>query len=179
MSGRSQSPDADPTVVARDIVVRALAASPRSRAELADRLARRHVPVEAAEAVLDRFTEVGLVDDRAYAEAVVHAGQSGRGLGKRALAAELARRGVPDPLAREALAQVGPDDERRAAQRLVAKRLPSLARQPRVVAERRLAGMLARKGYPSGLIWAVVQQALDGHDDPPELPDGPQGAASP
>jgi regulatory protein len=153
--------------VARDIVIRALAASPRSRAELADRLARRHVPAEAAEVVLDRFTEVGLVDDRAYAETVVHAGQSGRGLGKRAIAVELARRGVPDALAREALAQIDPDDERRAAQRLVAKRMSSLAGQPRAVAERRLAGMLARKGYPSGLIRAVVQQALAGREKPP------------
>ncbi len=39
----------------------------RSRAELADALAARDVPDDAATRVLDRFTEVGLIDDAALA----------------------------------------------------------------------------------------------------------------
>lgn len=161
-----EGPDADPTAVARAIVLRALTASPRSRAELAARLARRRVPPETADVVLDRFEELGLVDDAAYADTVIRAQQAGRGLGRRALSAELARRGVPADLARLALEQVDDDAERRAATRLVAKRLPSLAGQPRAVAARRLAGMLARKGYASGLIRTVVGEALRGRDEP-------------
>ena len=39
--------------------------------------------------------------------------------------------------------------------------LPSLRRVDRATAERRLVGMLARKGYGSGLAAWVVREALD------------------
>ncbi|MDD9204853.1 regulatory protein RecX, partial [Georgenia sp. 10Sc9-8] len=64
----AQDPEPDPEQVARTIALRQLSAAPRSRAQLADAMARKDVPEAVAEAVLDRFTEVGLVDDAAYAE---------------------------------------------------------------------------------------------------------------
>lgn len=158
---REPDPDADPYAVARAIVLRRLAAAPRSRAELAATLTRKNVPSEVGQAVLDRFEELGLVDDHAYAEMVVRTRHAERGLARRGLASELARRGVPRDVAEDALAPVDRDAEQQAAARLVAKRLPGLAGQPRPVAERRLAGMLARKGYPPGLIRTAVTQALD------------------
>ena len=47
-------------------------------------------------AVLDRFVEVGLIDDRAYAEAFVAAKHRDRALGATALRTELRRKGVDD-----------------------------------------------------------------------------------
>jgi regulatory protein len=73
---------------------------------------------------------------------------------------ELRRKGVDDDTAQEALEQIDPDTERAAAEALVQRRLRStrgLAYEARV---RRLAGMLARKGYPGGLAMAVVRDAL-------------------
>lgn len=153
-------PDADPEAVARAILLRRLAAAPRSRAELAQTLADRDVPEEVAIRVLDRFTEVGLIDDVAYAEMLVRARQSGRGLARKALAVELRRRGVPDEVATEALDQVRPEDEMAAARELVARRLPASRGLDRQVRTRRLAGMLARKGYPAGIALRVVSDAL-------------------
>jgi regulatory protein len=122
------------------------------------------VPDEAAAAVLDRFTEVGLIDDAAFARAWVTSRQAGRGLGRGALRQELRAKGVGDELAAEALEQIDDDDERSAARDLVDRRLRSMQRLDRATASRRLVGMLARKGYGGGLAAAVVRAALDERD---------------
>ncbi len=153
-------PPEDPEEVARQILLRRLTDQPRSRAELAKALAKRRVPDDVATRVLDRFTEVGLIDDAAFARSWVESRQRGRGLARQALAHELRSKGVDRETARDALDALDPDDEREAARRLVRRRLPSLARQERVVAQRRLVGMLARKGYSAGLAMAVVQEEL-------------------
>src|SRR5437763_6713375 len=133
---------------------------PRTRAELARGMARRGVPEDAAAAVLDRFAEVGLIDDAAFAAAWVDSRHTGRGLARRALAAELRRRGVDQQTAREALTGVSDDDELEAARALVARRLASTARLPGDARVRRLVGMLGRKGFGEGLAYRVVRDAL-------------------
>jgi regulatory protein len=153
-------PPEDPEEVARQILLRRLTEQPRSRAELAKALAKRRVPDEVATRVLDRFTEVGLIDDAAFARSWVESRQRGRGLASRALAHELRNKGIDRQTAQEALGTLDPDDERRAAARLVRRKLASVARQPSQVARRRLVGMLARKGYPAGLAMAVVSDEL-------------------
>ena len=159
------SPDdelGDPESAARGICLRALTGAPKTRQQLADVLAKRGIPDDAAEAVLDRFTEVGLIDDAAYARAWVTSRQAGRGLARRALSAELRAKGVDAEVAAEAVDAVGDDDERAAAQRLVARKVGGMRRLDRTTATRRLMGMLARKGYNGGLAAAVIREALDG-----------------
>ena len=163
----SESPEEmnDPESVARGVCLRALTGTPKTRQQLAELLTKRGVPDDAAEAVLDRFTEVGLIDDAAYARAWVSSRQAGRGLARRALSAELRAKGVDPEVAAEAVEQVDDEDERAAAQRLVERRMPSMGRLDRVTASRRLMGMLARKGYNGGLAAAVIREALDLADD--------------
>jgi regulatory protein len=151
----------DPESVARNICLRALTGAPKTRQQLADVLARRGVPEDAAEAVLDRLTEVGLIDDAAFARAWVNSRQAGRGLARRALSAELRAKGVDSEVAAVAVQEVDDDDERVAARRLVDRKLPSMRRLDRTTATRRLMGMLARKGYSGGMSAAVVREALD------------------
>jgi regulatory protein len=151
----------DPESVARGICLRALTGAPKTRSQLADLLATRGVPDEAAEAVLERFTEVGLIDDAAYARAWVSSRQAGRGLARRALSAELRAKGVEPEVAAEAVEAVGDDDEREAARRLVDRKVGAMRRLDRATATRRLMGMLARKGYNGGLAASVVREALD------------------
>ena len=162
--------DADPEAVARAIILRRLTAAPRSRAELAKTLASREVPEPVAGAVLDRFTEVGLVDDAAYAGMLVRSRRASRGLARRALADELRRRGVSDEVAAEALEEIQPEDEAAQARALVQRRLPSTRGADPRSQVRRLVGMLARKGYPSGLALRVVTEAL-ARESPPDGPD--------
>jgi len=155
-------PPADPESVARTILLDQLTGRARSRRELADKLAGRGVPDDVAERLLDRFAEVGLVDDEAFARTWVSQRQQGKGLARRALAQELRRKGVGDDVAREVLDGVDPRDEAEAARLLVRKRLRSMQRLDEATATRRLVGMLARKGHPAGVAWAVVREELDG-----------------
>jgi regulatory protein len=73
----------------------------------------------------------------------------------------LRSKGIDDELARSALDTIGADDERQAAEQLVARRLRSVRGLPRDKQVARLAGMLARKGYSGGLAIQVVREALD------------------
>lgn len=159
--GGGSGPHADPESVARTICLRQLEYGPRTRAQLATAMAKRHVPPDAAVAILDRFTEVGLIDDEAFASAWVESRHSARGLSRRALGHELRKKGVADETIAAALDSVDADDEREAAEALVARKLAatkSLATEARV---RRLTGMLARKGYSPGLSFAVVREAIE------------------
>jgi regulatory protein len=163
-------PDADPEAVARKILLDALTGRARSRKELHDMLARRHVPDELASRLLDRFGEVGLVDDEAFARSWVESRQRSRGLAGRALAQELRRKGVDDETVRSALAELDPDREVRAASELVRKKARSMRALDPAVATRRLVGMLARKGYASGVAYRVVRDELGepaGSDEEP------------
>ena len=110
--------------------------------------------------MLARLGEVGLVDDAAFAESAVHSGHTYRGLGRRALSAELRRRGVPDGVAREAVATLQPADEEQRAGELVRRALRTTTARDPATLVRRLVGMLARKGYPEGLAFRVVHDEL-------------------
>jgi regulatory protein len=150
----------DPYDVARQIVLRQLAMAPRSRQQLRDKLRQRNCPDEVAEAVLDRMAEVGLVDDEAYAGMLVRSQQVGRGLATRALARELRTKGVDPETAEAALADIDPEDERERARALVDKKLRTMHGLDATVQTRRLAGMLARKGYDSSMAFGVIRDAL-------------------
>jgi regulatory protein len=156
----ADGPDADTEAVARTILLDQLTGRARSRKELADKLAARHVPDDVASRLLDRFEEVGLVDDAAFARSWISGRQADKGLARRALAQELRRKGIDDEVARAALDEVDPDAEEAAARALVRKKLRSLTRVDQTTATRRLVGMLARKGYSQGLAFSVVRDEL-------------------
>ena len=167
--GSAEDHPGDPESVARAICLRALTGAPKTRQQLADLLARRGIPEAAAAAVLDRFAEVGLIDDAAFARAWVTSRQAGRGLGRRALQAELRSKGVDPEAVAAAVALVDDEDERVTARSLVDRRLRGMSRLDRATASRRLVGMLARKGYGGGLASAVVREALDARAAESEL----------
>lgn len=169
-------PEADAEAVARKILLDQLTGQARSRKELADKLAKKNVPSDLATRLLDRFEEVGLIDDSAFARLWItsRGATGGRSLARRALAQELRRKGIADDVARDALDEIDPGDESEAARALVRRKLRTMARLDEQTKTRRLVGMLARKGYAPGLAFAVVRDelgggALDGgSDDMPE-----------
>lgn len=165
-------PEADPESVARKILLDQLTGRARTRAELATKLAQRDVPDDIAARLLDRFTEVGLIDDAAFARQWIEQRQEGRGLARRALSQELRRKGVDDETVREALeerAEDDPDAELEAARMLVRRKLRSVQGLDHDKAVRRLVGMLARKGHSSGVAFRVVREELDADLTDPDL----------
>ena len=162
--GRAGRAERDPEETARQICLRMLATAPKTRAQLAGALRRRGVPDEAAEAVLERFADVKLIDDAMFANAWVESRHYSRGLSGRALAAELRQRGVPADEIRAAVGGLDPEQEVATARSLVARRVEGIRGQPTPADVRRLIGMLARKGYPPALAFRLTREALEQRD---------------
>ena len=157
----SETPVGDPEAQARQICLRLLTAAPRTRAQLAAALSRRGVPGEAAEAVLGRFADVGLIDDAAFARAWVESRHYSRGLSRRSLSAELRRQGIQTEEIRVAVDTLDPEQEVATARRLVEQKMATTRGQPAEARVRRAAGTLARKGYPPGLVFRLIKEVLE------------------
>lgn len=158
---------------ARNIVLRQLSAAPKTRHQLAEKLVEREIPHSVIEEVLDRFEEVELIDDAAFADSWVRSRHRSKGLARRALGMELRKRGVADHDAEVALEQLSDDDEWSKAHELVTRKIarasiPSSTdpdqRKQRDRMVRRLVGMLSRKGYSPGMAFSVVTDVLDADD---------------
>ncbi|WP_204814991.1 regulatory protein RecX [Paenarthrobacter ilicis] len=150
--------------MARAIVLRQLTMAPRSRLQLARKLAERNVPEHVAEAVLDRFEEVQLIDDPEFATMWVRSRSQSKKLAKGALRRELTEKGIELEAAEEALSQLSDDDEERAARELVERKVrPGMNLADRAERDkhtRRLAAMLARKGYAPSMAFRIVGEVL-------------------
>jgi SOS response regulatory protein OraA/RecX len=131
-SGPRAAPGAatDPEALARQISLKLLTTAPRTRAQLAQALQRRGVPAHAAEAVLARFTDAGLIDDAAFARAWVESRHHSRGLSRRSLSAELRQRGVGSDDISEAVQALDPEQEAATARRLVGQAMARTRGQP-------------------------------------------------
>jgi regulatory protein len=132
---------------------------------LARKLAERNVPEDVAEAVLDRFEEVRLVDDAEFADAWVRSRSLSRKLARGALKRELAEKGIDAEIASQALEQITDEAEESAARELVVRKLRGAGhfqdRTERDKATRRLASMLARKGYNPSAAFRIVGEVLE------------------
>lgn len=150
----------DPREHAREICLRLLSVRPRTRAELATALAKRGISGDVVAEVLDRYDEVGIIDDAAFARAWVESRHHGRGLARRALGQELRRKGVEQDVIKDALLEIEPETEEVTARELVERKLRSTRGEPEAVF-RKLVGMLARKGYPPGVAVRAVKDVLE------------------
>ena len=162
--GHPEDAPGDPEAVAKAICLRLLTGAARPRAGLAAALARKGIPNDVAERVLDRLTEVGLIDDEAYAQSFVVTRHRHGGLGAGALREELRRKGVDARTADSAVAVVDRDAEYRRARALLEKRVDSAMAHGVETARRRLLGLLARRGYPADVAQRVVQEVIGEYD---------------
>jgi regulatory protein len=158
---RDDEQGGDPEAAALEICLRLLTAAPRTRAQLDQALRRRGMAQSAADAALDRLAGAGLIDDAAFARAWVDTRHRGRGLARRALTAELRQRGVDEGDVRAAVADLRPEQEAASARRLVEAKLAATRGRPLATRMRCLTGLLARKGYPPGMAYRVIREALE------------------
>jgi regulatory protein len=149
--------------LAREICLKLLSTRPRTRSELASAMKKRGVAAAVASAVLERYGEVGMIDDAAFARAWVTSRHHSKGLAGRALAQELRQRGVEQGVAQEAVSELDPETEAETALSLAMRKLRSTRGEPEAVF-RRLLGMLARKGYSGGVAVRAVKEAMATRD---------------
>lgn len=148
---------------ARNVLLHQLARSAKSTAQLRKILEQREISSEIAEKVLERFTEVGLIDDAAYAETIVNSRRNYKGLAKSAIKRELNEKGVSQELVEDAVSGITAEDDFESAKQLATKRFSQMAHLDREVRTRRLAGYLQRKGYASSAVFAAIKFAEDAH----------------
>lgn len=103
--GDRESTRAAQLELARTVVVNQLAARDRSSAELRRAIARRGIPQDVADEVLDRFGELGLVDDAAFAASLTSSRVAHSLRGRYRIRQELAEKGVSGEQVSEALAK--------------------------------------------------------------------------
>ena len=157
--------DADPEDVARTILLRRLTATARTRKECLDDLLKRGIPEDVATRVVDRFVEVGLINDADYARLWVQSRQRSRGTARSVLRQELRAKGIDDELAAPALDEIDPDAERARARQLVEVRMRSMSQLDHPTKQRRLVSMLMRRGYPQSVALGVVREVLGEEPD--------------
>ncbi len=128
-------------------------------------MARKDVPEDVAEDLLTRLTSVGLVDDEAFAVALVNTRTKVARRGGARIRQELREKGVSDDVAAGALSQVDPEDELNAATTFAAKKVRSMKGLDNAVSKRRLYGALARRGFGPDVVRRVVADALGPRHD--------------
>ena len=148
----------------------------RSVVETRRRLSARGYPVDLVEAALTRLTELGYLDDRAFARAWVESRDRARPRGEAALRRELAARGVASDVIAGALAERGgpaagspeasttapASADETAALRLLERRGAALARDADARRRRRRAyALLARNGFDADVCRSAVARWSD------------------
>lgn len=148
---------------ARNVLLHQLARSAKSTSQLRKILEQREIPTDIAEKLLERFTEVGLIDDAAFAETIVNSRRNYKGLAKSAIKRELNEKGVSQEMVEEAVSGITAEDDFESAKQLATRRFGQMSHLEKDVRTRRLAGYLQRKGYASSAVFAAIKFAEETH----------------
>ena len=121
---------------------------------------RRGADPEVSAQVLDRFEEVGLIDDASYARMWVESRHRGKALARSVLKQELRQRGVDAEFIDDAIEHIDDDAEYQRAREFAERKARVKPGEDLAKAMSRLAGQLARKGYPAGVCFSVSKEVL-------------------
>jgi regulatory protein len=132
--------------------LRLIARRPRSRAELARRMAGWGLRADEAAQVLERLGAMGVLDDAALASAVISSRRA-HAFGRLRIESDLARLDV-DPHVRAALATTSAGAELDLARAALASRHVPATRTPADL--RRAAAFLARRGFDGDTVAAAL-----------------------
>jgi regulatory protein len=144
---------------ARNVLLHQLARSSKSTHQLRLILEKREIQTDVAEAVLTRFTEVGLIDDLEFARTLVSSRRKIGGKSASVIRRELAQKGISSEIADSVLSDITHEDECALALSLAERRIRQLERFEPEVRRRRLMGYLLRKGFNSSAVSQAVRQA--------------------
>lgn len=144
-----------------DAAIRLLQARLHARSELRTKLMRQEFGAEVVTEVLGQLVRLGYVDDTRFAQTRALAAVEQRQHGRRRAMAELLKRGVERETARRAVQDVyEATDSQAIARALARKKAGALRRLDPLVARRRLAGMLARRGFEYDVVKPVMNEVL-------------------
>jgi len=157
----------DQNQIAKQVLLRRLSNAPRTRKELAQDLKKKNIEEDVAQVALDRFEELGLINDQTFSDNFVSNTHQRRKLGKKALKQQLRSKGVSEEIANQAVSQISETDEFQAALALALKKMRSIQHDDPQSQIRKIVGLLARKGYSAGLSFQVAKEVIN--DFPEDL----------
>lgn len=166
----------DPAVVL-EAAARFLEARARSVGEVRRRLTSAGYRADLIEGAINRMTELGMLDDAAFARAWVESRDRARPRGERALRQELHLKGIDRAVLDEVLADRradrppdGGDADEAAAERLLARHARALERvaDPRARRQRAYA-LLARNGFDPSVCARASAALIDSGGPDEEL----------
>jgi len=136
-----------------------------SREELRKKLVRQEYSQQLIDEVLDELRRLGYVDDSRFAKTKALSAAQHKHHGPRRAMMELMRAGVKKDVAEVAVGEVYESNDNVAeARKLAQKQAARLRKLDPQVARRRLAGMLARRGFDYDAIKPVMEEVL-GNDE--------------
>ena len=131
-----------------------------AKGELTEKLAQGGIPREAAQAAAGRMEELGLVDDRRFAQDYARELFGRKGYGSRRVAQELRRRGIGQELVQELVEKYGsPEQSGENIRRVLEKKYPGWREDEKV--RRRAFAALQRLGYS----YQEVREAMGQGED--------------
>lgn len=129
----------------------------RSRAEVESYLKEQDVPETMATSIIERLENLGLLDDRRFAQSWIENRNEYRPRSHRALAYELRQKGIASELIDETLEEIAPDDLELAYQ--AAKKVSRKWQNYEYIKFRqRITGYLARRGFSYEVITQTIKR---------------------
>ncbi|KAB1641873.1 regulatory protein RecX [Gulosibacter chungangensis] len=161
MPGIAEHDEAD-VEEASDLLVRALARSPKSVREAEEFLANRtELGPREREPIVNRMIDLGYLDDASLAEQLVSGALSRKGLGRGGMSRELRKRGITDEIIQTVLGDFDGSEEFDRALELARERASRFRGLDYETAQRRLYGYLARRGFGGDIVGRAVKAALE------------------
>lgn len=145
---------------AERIALRQLESRARSEHELRTVLARREVPADIMDVVIEKLKDYRYVDDEVFARSLVSSRVKHSARGRMRIRQELQGKGIERDAVDAALEELDPADEWDAARAFAHKKARSMSGLEHHVAMRRLTGALARRGFGMDMVLTVAREAL-------------------
>ena len=144
----------------REEAVRLLARKARSSGELSHQLLERQHDPNAVEALIGEFIENHYLDDRGLARITAESLRERKRASRTQIKMKLRERRFTDEVIDEVLAELNEEDESELLQTIADDRARRLVGLERQVAERRLLGYLARRGWSGQPAYSAAREAI-------------------
>lgn len=143
---------------AKKTAMNMLAMRDHASGELREKLLKRDFLPEAVDALIAKLRKSRLLNDEEFADSYVRAHRQRRKLSRTALKRELSKKGLAPEIVSGAVADVDGEDD--LARQVAEKKAASTRGLDYAVRERRILGMLARRGFPSSICLKVTREVL-------------------
>ncbi len=138
--------------------LRLLAASPKSRKELAFKLTDKGYEEGVIQEILDNLERQGILSDRSYGRNLVARFVQGQPSGRRKIAFELKRHGLPSSIQEELLGELNPEEEIARAEELAGARWERLKNFPIEKRRKRVYDFLIRRGFDFQIVRDILEK---------------------